>query len=325
MERIKCRSCNILKTTDCYIKSLKYKGGYIYDCKECYSQHRKYLNSIRKTIQKSLPIQKKANTIINANMKECSLCKINKPLETSFSKTKNGYSTKCNDCFSKFREHIRKEEVLVKLCILCKIEKKTTEFYKHKKAKGGYKERCIDCTKITQFATEENKKRDERYLRDKIKQCSACKEEKSFSDFTQDVNCKFGLKSKCKPCSQNIKRQYSNNKKKTDPIYKLECNLRGRIRNAIVQKRSGGTVKSAKTIELLGASIEIVYKHLEAQFKEGMSWDNYGKWHVDHILPCSSFDLSKPEEQLKCFNYKNLQPLWAIDNLKKQAKIISKV
>ncbi len=54
-----------------------------------------------------------------------------------------------------------------------------------------------------------------------------------------------------------------------------------------------------------------------------MSWENYGKWHVDHILPCASFDLGKPEEQFKCFNYKNLQPLWATDNLKKQAKILN--
>ncbi len=102
----------------------------------------------------------------------------------------------------------------------------------------------------------------------------------------------------------------------------MECNLRKRIYNAISQKRCNGAVKSAKTIELLGTSIDTVYKHLEAQFKDGMTWENYGKWHVDHILPCSSFDLTKPEEQLKCFNYKNLQPLWAIDNLKKHAKIL---
>ena len=52
----------------------------------------------------------------------------------------------------------------------------------------------------------------------------------------------------------------------------------------------------------------------------GMSWDNMGKWHLDHIKPCKTFDLSKQEEQLKCFNYKNIQPLWATDNLKKGSK-----
>jgi hypothetical protein len=57
-------------------------------------------------------------------------------------------------------------------------------------------------------------------------------------------------------------------------------------------------------------------------FTEGMSWDNYGEWHIDHILPCSSFDLADIEQQKICFNYKNLQPLWAEDNLRKGAKII---
>ena len=51
-----------------------------------------------------------------------------------------------------------------------------------------------------------------------------------------------------------------------------------------------------------------------------MSWGNYGKWHVDHIRPCASFNLVNEEEQKKCFHYTNLQPLWAKDNLSKGSK-----
>lgn len=55
--------------------------------------------------------------------------------------------------------------------------------------------------------------------------------------------------------------------------------------------------------------------------KEGMSWENYGEWHIDHIVPCSSFDLTDPKQQEDCFNFKNLQPLWGWENSKKGSKI----
>ena len=76
---------------------------------------------------------------------------------------------------------------------------------------------------------------------------------------------------------------------------------------------------------LLGCSIEHARKHLESQFREGMKWDNHGKygWHIDHIIPCASFDLTDPEQQKKCFNYKNLQPLWWHENLSKGSKILN--
>lgn len=73
----------------------------------------------------------------------------------------------------------------------------------------------------------------------------------------------------------------------------------------------------SQTIKLIGCSIEQLKQHLEKQFKLGMSWFNYGKWHVDHIKPCASFDLTDIEQQKQCFNYTNLQPLWAEENLVK--------
>lgn len=72
-------------------------------------------------------------------------------------------------------------------------------------------------------------------------------------------------------------------------------------------------------MEMLGCSVEDLKTKLEAQFQSGMSWDNYGRtgWHIDHIRPCASFDLSDPMQQAECFHYTNLQPLWALDNMKK--------
>ena len=59
--------------------------------------------------------------------------------------------------------------------------------------------------------------------------------------------------------------------------------------------------------------------HIEGKFVEGMTWENHGSWHLDHVRPCCSFDLKNEEEQKKCFHYTNLQPLWAVENLSKQA------
>ena len=97
-----------------------------------------------------------------------------------------------------------------------------------------------------------------------------------------------------------------------NPHFRLLSCLRSRLWQALK-----GTDKSDSTIKLIGCSIDELKNHLEKQFIKGMSWKSYGKWHVDHIKPCCSFDLSKPKEQYKCFNYTNLQPLWAKDNCSK--------
>jgi hypothetical protein len=78
---------------------------------------------------------------------------------------------------------------------------------------------------------------------------------------------------------------------------------------------------SASLINLLGCSVLEARRHIESQFLEGMSWENYGRkktdWQIDHIRPCASFDLTDPEQQKVCFHYTNLRPLWAPDNWKK--------
>lgn len=108
--------------------------------------------------------------------------------------------------------------------------------------------------------------------------------------------------------------RYQRERRKRDPIFKLLAYVRGRIRGALTRKYLR---KNTKTEQLLGCSVQELKDHLEFQFKDGMNWDNFGQWHVDHIKPCCSFDLSKTEEQKICFHYTNLQPLWAVENFKK--------
>ena len=71
-----------------------------------------------------------------------------------------------------------------------------------------------------------------------------------------------------------------------------------------------GNHKTQSTEALLGCSFEYAKSYLEQRFQPGMSWDNYGIWHIDNIKPCAQFDLTRPEEQRTCFHITNLQPLW---------------
>ena len=78
--------------------------------------------------------------------------------------------------------------------------------------------------------------------------------------------------------------------------------------------------KNNKTFEIIGCTPFELQKHLEEQFIDGMTWENYGQWHIDHIIPLSTANIE--EEIYKLCYYTNLQPLWAIDNLKKGNKIL---
>ena len=85
-----------------------------------------------------------------------------------------------------------------------------------------------------------------------------------------------------------------------------------------------GRTKCGRTTDFIGCSVAHLKAHLESLWQEGMSWDNYGfrGWHIDHIRPCASFDLSDPAQQRECFHYTNLQPLWAKENIAKGKKEI---
>jgi hypothetical protein len=111
-------------------------------------------------------------------------------------------------------------------------------------------------------------------------------------------------------------REYVNYKNKTDIVFKIKCVLRSRVRHAIKNNIKKCT-KKAGTFDLLGISAEEARKYLENMFLPGMSWENYGKghgkWNIDHIIPCASFDLIDLEQQKKCFHYTNIQPLWEDD------------
>lgn len=115
-------------------------------------------------------------------------------------------------------------------------------------------------------------------------------------------------------------RQYDNQRRRTNPSARMAAICTARIRSVIIVNT--GQRKHRKTAELLGCDKNFLMRWIERQFKEGMSWDNYGVkgWHVDHIRPCRTFDLTDPNELMACFHYTNLQPLWWYENLAKSGK-----
>lgn len=106
---------------------------------------------------------------------------------------------------------------------------------------------------------------------------------------------------------------------KTEPQFMLKVRMRRRVRKMV---KSQGTMKLGSTISLVGCSSEKLKDHIESKFSNGMGWHNYGLWHIDHIRPCSSFDLTTEAGQRECFHWSNLQPLWKLDNLRKGNRMV---
>ena len=104
-------------------------------------------------------------------------------------------------------------------------------------------------------------------------------------------------------------------RRKVDPLYKLAHYSRCRIGKSM---KMGGYEKNSKTAKILGCSYEEFRDHLESQFADGMTWENQGEWHMDHILPASA--ATSEEEEIKLNHYSNFQPMWAEDNKIKHAK-----
>jgi hypothetical protein len=139
-------------------------------------------------------------------------------------------------------------------------------------------------------------------------------------DYLRDYHTKW--REKNKESLNKRKREYEKNKKELDPKYKLSSYTRTAIYTCLKERN---IKKYSKTFNLLPYTLEDLMSHLEKQFSNGMSWPNYGEWHVDHITPMSSFDIKEEgdEEFVRCWSLKNLRPLWGEENLSKGNKILA--
>lgn len=232
-----------------------------------------------------------------------------------------GECTKCHN----FKELVKGK----KFCKICKNsyererrskqdEKKKQEFRDKEKERYYKKKKNINIQNIN-LEGEKN--------------CTKCNIKKKLTDFYLAKN-KGTIRSICKECSSNIRKKYYQDNKediirqtskyksekiKTNPFFKLEVRLRSRIYTAFtVQNKS----KNDRTWKYINCSPTFFQEWINFQLYDGMTIENYGKvWHIDHVVPCSKFDLSKKEDIEKCFCWKNLRPLLAKKNRNKYDKI----
>lgn len=225
---------------------------------------------------------------------------------------------------------------MIKRCGRCKQQKPTAEFYKDKSQKDGLCYDCKECRKITNKISQkkrlkakwENTKKWRSLNQEKFKESKKQSDVKYYKKNKKHIlqqNAVYKINNaekvaRCLEISREKWRQanpdYHKKRYHNDINFKLSLNLRTRI-NSIIKRK----IKAGSAIRDLGCSIEDLKQYLEQQFESGMTWDNHGEWHIDHIKPLSSFDLTNRDEFLQACHYTNLQPLWAKDNLSKGNKL----
>jgi hypothetical protein len=207
------------------------------------------------------------------------------------------------------------EKMETKVCKKCNIKKLLCEFGIFNRNKDGLNTLCKVCYRKKQQKWRKDnideviKKRKKLYYDNQDKS-------KEYSKQYYNENKIHYNKRSLKWNKQNVKKRREILKKYSQkPEVKLRCNLGHRIYMFLTSKSQ---TKNKKTEEMIGCDFIFIKNYLALKFTEGMSWENYGKWHIDHIIPLSS--ATTEEELYKLCHYTNLQPLWAEDNMKKGNK-----
>lgn len=178
----------------------------------------------------------------------------------------------------------------MKDCCRCSGIFPTSNFQKRSRAKDGFDDQCKPCRSETKRVQHERYKQNPEYVEKR-------------RAYSAEYNRK-------NPSRRN---EYIKSRKRRDIGFRIAHNLRSRISQAVRRNKGGSAVNH------LGCSIQELRYYLESKFTDGMTWENYGQkgWHIDHIKPLISFDLTDSAQCIKAFHYTNLQPLWAKDNVRK--------
>jgi hypothetical protein len=265
-------------------------------------------------------------------MKKCTKCGIEKE-ESEFyksSKSKDGLVSSCKQCYKACSSaYYQKNSDLILEKV--KIYQEQHKERLHERAKQYRSENKEQHAQYNKQYDEENKERikarksayyqknsdlireKKKIHREQHKEPLAATRKRHIKRITETKK-RYYEKNKASILQKNA--EYGKHRRKSDPIFYLRCKIQ-RLISLALQNRN--YTKKAKTHEILGCSFIEFKEHIEKQFVNGLSWENRHEWHIDHVIPISS--AKTEEEVIRLNHYTNLQPLWAVDNLKKRDKM----
>ena len=252
-------------------------------CKVCRYSKRKEGLEFRK--------EENLNRVQYIEQKKCSSCLDTKAHELFNIRrvSKDGLASECRECYNKNRNKEKssasvKSAPTTKYCSVCNTLHPITQFKKTLKSKDGYYNICINCWKPTEWNSDKQKASGKRW---------------------------------CERNKEKVRIKLKNRSQKQQFIIKQR--LSARIKCAFKLQSSR---KIDKTYDYIGCSYEFLKKWFEFQFQDRMSWTTIGEWHIDHVTPCDMYNLTDEAQSYECFNWRNLRPCWADENLTKSSHII---
>jgi len=291
-----CSKCFEFKPLTDFYKSKTSNSGYTSQCKKCTPNR-----YVKKGYQHG-------NQRVVGGKKACSKCGEWKCLDDFFTAklTSSGHTSQCKSCLQKPKKH-RGTQIVIngeKECSKCAELKPLDRFCKAGNNSTGYSSHCKKCR---------SKEWDIYYKKhgDKVRKTAR----KNRPKHTERI---VKYRDKIKPKRNLAERERA----KTDIQFKLNRNIRSSMCHSL---KYNGSKNGRHWEDLVGYTLTDLKKHLQKQFIDGMTWENWGinGWHIDHVIPISAFNFTDPSHTdfKRCWSLKNLQPLWAFDNISKNDKL----
>jgi hypothetical protein len=297
-----CRSCGETKSLENFYTT---NGYYNYECKVCIRQNSKKIKPIK-------PISPERE-LFNQGLKTCNICGEVKEFKHFKVKTPKKFSSssRCNSCYKPIISKIQKKYNSQE-----HNQEKRREYRKKYSQKKSQEKRIIKEEKRRIKLEQQNIKKlererileERRIIREQKQQEIKKRKEYLNSDEYKELI----KKRKCERQYKKWKRRWNE-----DELFATKVRIRNLIRNSF--RRQGYKKFDISTEEIVGIKYDEFKIYLESKFLEGMTWENRGEWHIDHIIPLSV--ATSRDEIIKLCHYKNLQPLWAKDNIEKSNKV----